>query len=120
MNIEEKEMNLGDKQRVFSKMIAELIIWAYDQGYEITMGDFFRDPAVHGEFGESLPRAYGRDKSCHKLKLAGDLNLFKDGVYLSETEDHKPLGEKWESMGGDWGGRFDDGNHYSLSHWGAR
>ena len=96
-------MTLGDKQRKFSKMIAELILFAYEQGYEITCGDFF----AHD--GHS-------DNSFHYKKLAADLNLFKDRVYLTTTEAHKPLGEKWESMGGTWGGRFKrkDGNHYSL------
>jgi len=111
-------LTLGETQRKFSKMIAELILWAYDQGYEITLGDAFRDPRAHGKWGENI--SYGRAKSCHKLKLAVDLNLFKDGEYLSKTEDHAVLGMKWEAMGGSWGGRFDDGNHYSLEMWGSR
>lgn len=63
---------------------------------------------------------YGHPRSAHKQKLAMDLNLFKDGRYLDTTEDHRILGEKWESMGGTWGGRFNDGNHYSLEHLGVR
>ena len=96
-------MTLGDKQRKFSIMIAKLIIFAYEQGYEITCGDFF---AHDGH----------KDGSFHYKKLAADLNLFKDRKYLTKTESHRFLGEKWESMGGTWGGRFrnKDGNHYSL------
>jgi hypothetical protein len=45
-----------------------------------------------------------------------DLNLFVNGKYVTDGEAHKPLGEKWESMGGSWGGRFQDANHYSLEH----
>lgn len=111
-------MKLGDKQRKFTKMVAELILWAYEQGYEITLGDAYRDPRLHGQHGHY--GGYGRSKSNHKLRLAIDLNLFKDGKYLQETEDHEPLGLKWEEMGGAWGGRFEDGNHYSLEHWGCR
>jgi hypothetical protein len=52
--------------------------------------------------------------------LAIDLNLFKDGNFLSATEDHKELGEWWEEQHElcRWGGRFSnaDGNHYSLVH----
>ena len=107
-------MSLGKKQRKFSRMIAELILWAYDQGYEISFGDSFRDPRLHGAFGEK--KGYGSKNSLHKMRLAADLNLFKDGVYLNKTSDHEPLGEKWEEMGGAWGGRFNDGNHYSLEH----
>jgi len=59
---------------------------------------------------------YGDFKGKTK-RLAIDLNLFKDGEYLTDTEDHRFLGEFWESLGGTWGGRWDDGNHYS---WGER
>jgi hypothetical protein len=107
-------MTLSQKQRLFSKMIAELILWAYDKGYEITLGDAYRDPRVHGALGVKM--AYGARNSCHKLRLAMDLNLFKDGKYCTDGASHGPLGEKWESMGGSWGGRFQDANHYSLEH----
>jgi hypothetical protein len=111
-------MGLGTKQRQFTKMVADLIQWAYDEGYEITLGDAYRDPRLHGDVGKK--KGYGRSRSNHKSRLAIDLNLFKDGEYLTETEDHEPLGLKWESMGGSWGGRFNDGNHYSLEHEGRR
>jgi hypothetical protein len=68
--------------------------------------------------GES--KGYGKASSCHKIRLAIDLNLFKDGRFLSTTEDHRPLGEWWKSQGGSWGGDFNDGNHYSLEHEGHR
>jgi len=103
-------MSLGNKQRQLTKMIAELILWAYDEGYEITLGHALRC--------QDCP--VGRKTSLHKSKLAIDLNLFKDGKYLTTTDDHRPLGEKWEAMGGSWGGRFNDGNHYSIAHQGRR
>lgn len=111
-------MTLGSKQRKFTLMIAQLIQWAYEQGYELTVGDAYRDPRLHGEVG--VKKGYGASGSLHKQRLAMDLNLFKDGKFLTATEDHKPLGEKWESMGGSWGGRFEDGNHYSLEYEGRK
>lgn len=111
-------MTLGQKQRKFTLMIAQLIQWAYEQGYELTVGDAYRDPRLHGQVGEK--KGYGAAGSVHKERLAMDLNLFKDGKFLTATEDHAPLGEKWESMGGSWGGRFEDGNHYSLEHQGRK
>jgi hypothetical protein len=111
-------MTLGQKQRKFVRMIAKLIEWAYENGYELTFGDAYRDPRLHGDFGEKL--GYSAAKSIHKLRLAVDLNLFKDGNFLADTEAHTPLGVKWESMGGTWGGRFKDGNHYSLEHEGCK
>jgi len=88
-------MMLGDKQKVFAKCAANLVLKAYEMGFEVTLGDAYRDPRVHGEHGES--GGYGRSRSNHKIRLAIDLNLFKDGEYLTDTEDHKPLGEWWES-----------------------
>lgn len=111
-------MTLGQKQRKFTHMIGLLIEYAYTHGYELTFGDAYRDPRLHGQFGEK--KAYGESFSCHKVRLAADFNLFKDGVYLDKTEDHKVLGEYWESLGGSWGGRFEDGNHYSLEHGGIK
>ena len=106
-------MSLGQDQRDFTKAIATLITWAYEHGYEITFGDAYRDPRLHGEFGEKV--SYGNAKSFHKKRLAIDLNLFRDGKYLTKTSDHQVLGQMWEAMGGTWGGRFakKDGNHYS-------
>ena len=104
------EETLSQKQRRFTRMVGMLIDWAYMLGYELTFGDAYRDPRC----------PYGSEVSLHKERLAVDLNLFKDGKYLSETEDHRKLGEYWESIGGSWGGRFSDGNHYSLAHGGRK
>ena len=108
--------SLGQKQEEFTITMAEFIVWAYSQGYKIRSGDTFRDPRVFGAVGEK--KGYGHARSAHKLKLARDLNLFKDGAFLSSTEDHAELGKKWESMHelARWGGRFNDGNHYSFEH----
>ena len=109
---------LGQKQRRFTRMIGLLIEYAYQQGYELTFGDAYRDPRVHGDVG--VKKSYSSANSVHKSRLAVDFNLFKNGVYLTSTEDHRELGEFWESIGGTWGGRFNDGNHYSLEHQGRK
>lgn len=107
-------MTLGQKQRLFASLIPKLINRAYETGYELTLGDAFRDPRVHGVVGEK--KGYGHPKSAHKNRLAIDLNLFKDGKFLESTESHAELGAYWESLHPDcrWGGRFNDGNHYSM------
>jgi hypothetical protein len=110
------EMTLGQKQRLFTKLVAKLIVKAYELGYELTFGDAYRDPRLHGPVGTKL--GYGHANSNHKNRLAVDFNLFKDGVFLQTSDDHKPLGEFWESLHPlcRWGGRFKspDGNHYSV------
>lgn len=112
------ELTLGQKQRRFTRMIGQLIAWAYDHGYELTFGDAYRDPRVHGALG--VKASYSSAHSLHKARLAVDFNLFKNGQFLTTTEAHRPLGEYWESLGGAWGGRFNDGNHYSLAHGGRK
>ena len=100
-------MKLGTAQRKFSLMLAQLIIFAYSKGYEISIGDVYALPADKRH----------RPGSFHYKKLAADLNLFKDGIYFRKTEKHRILGEFWEVIGGTWGGRFkrvSDGNHYSY------
>ena len=112
--------SLGEKQRLFTRLVARLLLRAEFMGYDVTFGDAYRDPRVFGEPGEQ--RGYGRPESNHKRRLAIDLNLFKNNEYLRDTEDHRPLGEWWELQHElcRWGGRFNDGNHYSLEHDGRR
>jgi hypothetical protein len=106
-------MTLGEKQRKFTYMISQLILWVYEHmsspevRYELTFGDAY---AQSGHMKNSL----------HYLRLAIVLNLFINGEYQASTVAHEPIGEKWESMGGTWGGRFQDGNHYSLEHEGRK
>ena len=95
------------KQNRFVRLISLLIQFAISEGFEISFGDAF---ATSGH----------RKGSLHYKRLAIDLNLFKNGTYLTTTEAHRVLGEYWESLGGSWGGRFGDGNHYSLQHLGKR
>ena len=108
------------KQSEFVRCIAKLINYATNQGYELTFGDAYRDPRVHGEVGTK--KSYSSANSTHKSRLAVDFNLFKDGKFLQSTDDHKVLGEYWESLHplARWGGRFNDGNHYSFEHNGAK
>lgn len=100
-------LSTREKQSKFAGMVGQLIQFAYAHGYELTLGDAW---ARSGHMKNSL----------HYIKLAIDLNVFKDGVYLKEGEAFSDLGEYWESIGGSWGGRFDDGNHFSLEHNGRR
>jgi hypothetical protein len=111
-------MKLLQMQQKFSPMVARLILKAEEMGYKTTLGDAFRDPRAFGEIG--VKKAYGHPSSGHKKHLAIDLNLHKDGKYLTQTKDHEPLGLWWESIGGTWGGRFEDGNHYSLEFEGVK
>lgn len=113
-------MSLRKLQSEFALSISKLIQKAYELGYEVTIGDAYRDPRLHGNLGVKL--GYGHAKSAHKVRLAIDLNLFKDGEFLEGSEAHQQLGEWWESQHplARWGGRFNDGNHYSFEYNGVK
>lgn len=98
-------MSLRKQQSQFVKMVGKLIIHVYSKGDELTFGD---TKATGGH----------KEGSFHYKGLAIDLNLFREGVYLTKTEDHAEYGKYWESIGGSWGGRWNDGNHYSLGEGG--
>lgn len=111
-------MTLREKQSQHVVMVAKLIFWAIEHGYQLTWGDAYRDPRVHGAIGQKL--GYGHAKSCHKLRLAVDFNLFRDGQLLTSEDDYRPLCVYWESIGGTSGIHFSDANHFSLEHEGMR
>jgi len=92
--------SLREKQSEFARAVGLLIIYAYQLGYELT-------------FGDAWAKTGHKENSFHYKRLAIDLNLFKEGVFQRTTEAHRPLGEFWESIGGSWGGHWQDGNHYS-------
>ena len=96
-----------------------LIEYAYNNGYELTFGEAWRTPE---QARLNAVRGTGTASSLHIDRLAIDLNLFRNGKWLTNSEDHRPLGEYWESLAPDckWGGRFGDGNHYSITHWGRK
>lgn len=102
-------MSLRVKQSLFVQLVARLIDHAYFLGYELT-------------FGDAYAKTGHKENSNHYIRLAIDLNLFKDGEWLQRTVDHIELGKYWESLHPDcrWGGRFNDGNHYSLEHEGRK
>lgn len=113
------DLTLREKQSLFVVLVARLIQHATGLGYELTFGETYRSPE---EAARLAKLGLGITQSLHTLKLAIDLNLFKDGRYLSSSEAHRPLGEWWETQHAlcRWGGRFTraDGNHYSLTHGG--
>lgn len=98
-------------------MVAHLILKAEEMGYEVTFGEAWRSEE---EARRLAANRQGIKRSLHCDRLAVDLNLFIDGVWFRETRHHLQLGEWWESVGGAWGGRFGDGNHYSLAHEGRK
>lgn len=101
---------LREKQEEFAIVLADLILYAASEGVFVSIGDVFRDPRLHGQVGEA--RGYGHRNSCHKLKLAADLNVIN-------PKDHEKLHDYWDAQGG--APRIPhDMNHYSFEWEGMR
>ena len=96
---------LLEKKLKFTNHFSVLIQFAIAMGYQI---------AFDKEHCEHMPA------SLHYLGLAKDINLYKNGVYLTKTEDYKPLGKFWKSLDNQccWGGDFLDGCHFSIRYQG--
>lgn len=118
-------LTLRQRQSVFALNLAKLITWAYEQGYEVTLGEVLRTKEQ-----QALYLQQGRSRTAssqHLKKLAADLHLFRDGKLLETAAGHKPLGAYWVRLHPDnrWGGDFRrdgdrttddawDGNHYEM------
>jgi hypothetical protein len=113
-------MTLLEKQQLFARLAAALILRATALGFEVTLGEAYRSK----EEAERLSAlGKGSKVSLHQDRLAIDLNLFRNGAYLTRTEDYTPLGDWWKAQHAlcRWGGDFatrKDGNHFSLAHGG--
>ena len=125
-----------EKQIQFSRTLGVFLNWMAEQDYHWIMGDVWRStdklPCPHcgREHSYQEVLVYNKKskqvKSKHCDRLAADLILIKDGKPIWEGEAYRPLGEKWESLGGRWGGRFGitpdkyatsigwDAGHYEL------
>lgn len=98
---------LFEKRAKFTKYFAQLIAYMIEQGYT----------PLHGKDGLKHMQ-----RSLHFEGLAVDIDLFKDGKYLTSTADHALFGAFWKSLDPDccWGGDFNDGNHYSIAYQGRK
>lgn len=116
-------MTLVQKQQKFTQLVAELLKQAARMGYGVTLGECYRPAFTAQHYAEG---GEGIKNSLHCMRLAIDIMLFKDGLYLRENNDYRPLGEWWAGLSqlGEftlcWGGEFGDGNHFSIEHNGIK
>lgn len=142
-------MSLREKQSRFARCVVRLLLRMEERGYEYTFGESKRSDEqaeinAIGEQGRAkiakgvandFPnlalallnngKANGVRLSTHKESLGMDINLFKNGVYLSSSADHREFGEWWKQQDPEacWGGDFKpapDGNHYSFMNNGVK
>jgi len=99
---------LGDRRKLFTRCVAQLLVKMLDRNYQPMIGK------------DGLKHMTG---SLHYEGLAIDIDLCdRNGQYLDKTDDHLEFGEFWESLDPlcKWGGRFKDGNHYSVTFGGRK
>ena len=112
-------MRLGTKQELFSQLLPRLLDEAHRLGYQVRLKELLRTPEMAEIYAE---RGQGIANSLHCKGLAIDFILFRDGQPLWDSEDYQELGEFWEGIHPlcRWGGRFNDGCHFSLEHEGVK
>ena len=74
---------LFDKRAKFTALMVQLLAFMISEDYTPLLGK------------DGLKHMAG---SLHFDGLAEDIDLFKDGVYLDKTEDHKQFGEHWKIL----------------------
>jgi len=93
----------------------------FEMGFEPVFGETYRTPE---QAALNAAKGIGIANSLHCDRLAIDLLLFKDGVWLQRSEQYVDLGVWWKAQHGlaRWGGDFSrpDGNHFSLEYQGRR
>ena len=139
-------MTLGEQQKLFVRLVHKLLAYMWELGYEVTFGEVFRSDEqaeinslgqegrekvaalIQAQFPELALRIRNNGKnngirlSIHQDKLAIDINLFKNGVYLEDAESHRPFAEYWETQHPlcRSGIHFRDANHYSMEFQGRK
>lgn len=118
-------MSLLEKQFLFTQLVARFVWELRDLGYHVTLGEAYRTPE---QAAMNAAKGTGIAMSLHVQRLAIDLNLFRDEVFLQSLQDYEPAGKLWESYSTKdyecaWGGRFKtlpDADHFSISYEGRR
>jgi hypothetical protein len=89
-------LTLGKAQEMFVELSVALMEFTLDQGYQLRYGETYRPQEMQDLY---YKRGSTKTKnSQHTKKLAVDLLLFKDGVYLTDAAAYAFMAEYWESL----------------------
>lgn len=127
-------MKLSEKQQIFSKNIASLIVYADLLEIGLTFGEAYRTPSQvllnffgfkvvkGGVLGIKLVKSKKLSKtlnSYHLKRLAVDFNFFINGKLTYDKHKLAELGSFWEGLHPEnrWGGNFKnftDTSHFEM------
>jgi hypothetical protein len=113
-------MSLVAEQNKFLQDVVKLLVKAWEMGFTVTAGEVYRPTEMQAIYVKT-----GRSNtmhSKHNLRLAIDLNIFKDGQLTYDPEIIAPLGTYWQSLSrkNKWGGNFStlkDTPHFERNPW---
>jgi hypothetical protein len=118
------KITLLEKQHMFSKTLARFILDLASRGYYVTLGEAWRPNSQAQLYAIS---GKGIVNSNHCIRLAVDLNIFLDGVWLVTRDELEIPGKLWKSYSNDlveccWGGDFKSADccHFSFEHNGIK
>lgn len=111
---------LARRQRIFTRCFARFLTFALSiPGIEITLSEGYVGDTDAADGDYDGPHVKG---GCHYAKLAIDINLFDNGIWITNGDDpiYKRLGAYWKALDPlcRWGGDFKkkDSNHFSVAH----
>ena len=109
---------MNEKQVLFTRLMAELIVQCSSEGIDMIGAELFRTPEQAEIYAKS---GKGIRNSNHTRKLAIDLFRYKDGSVSWNHADYERAGEIWKGLHElcRWGGDFThmrDSPHFSLYH----
>ena len=106
------------KQATFNRKLGLLLTYAAIQEINVIVSSFIRTPeqqaenykvgrrGIAGEATITDCDGYNRI-SRHQTKVAIDLNVIDgQGNVITDDKPYQVMGLFWESLGGQWGGRF--------------
>ncbi len=109
-------MKLSELQQLFARDTILLFQHIIDEGYTFTYGEAMRSAEqaeIYAKEGKGIV------DSLHCKRLAIDINLFKDGVYIEDAEQYKHFGIFWEKLSptnrGGYAFKRADSNHFERN-----
>jgi len=118
---------LLDKRLKFTRdMVTLLAKFNQMPNIAVALGRDFDEQYERTKSGKVLRHMRG---SLHYVGLANDLALYhRKGNrwdYIQDTKSYEAMGIFWESLSDSigtncWGGRFEDGNHFSIAYGGRK